>query len=259
MKPGGRWGEPVILDLLAERYPSPGWVFLRQVRSRTGYQGAIRTADGLAISLYPSRGLGAEGFEIKVSRQDWVKELREPQKAEEIAQHCRCWWLVTPEGVVEPGELPPTWGHMLVREGRRPLRAVREAPVRKVPPPSWDFVCAIFRNAGKIDEEALKREYHKGVEEGQERERSVIKTDSDRQLRDLQFRVERFEQASGVSIGNDWTGHDIGEAVREVLAVKTVNGRRELELLKASVERISDRITRELEGLTNSSKKEVIA
>lgn len=112
--------------------------------------GYTRIADAIALdrnATYPSvavpyrsqpvsdyqRGyLAIHGFEVKVSRGDWLRELRDPSKADEWAQHCHHWWLVAPRDVVRPGELPEGWGH-LAPAGRR-LRQVVAAPLREAAP-----------------------------------------------------------------------------------------------------------------------------
>jgi hypothetical protein len=45
------------------------------------------------MSLWPSRGIELHGIEIKVSRNDWLKELGDPAKADEIARFCDRWWV----------------------------------------------------------------------------------------------------------------------------------------------------------------------
>ncbi len=62
------------------------------------------------MNLYPSRGLEINGFEVKGSRQDWIKELKSPEKSAPVQRFCDRWWIVAPAGIIQPGELPPTWG-----------------------------------------------------------------------------------------------------------------------------------------------------
>jgi hypothetical protein len=84
-----------LTKLLSERYKGPEYAFLPQVRNQTGYgntRDGIRTADGLALSLYPSRGIHLHGFEIKVSRSDWLTEKAFPAKADAIGKYCHFWW-----------------------------------------------------------------------------------------------------------------------------------------------------------------------
>lgn len=95
-----------VLDLLRKRYEPPAWAFLEQVRNSTGWKRTERYADAVAMSLWPSRGLEVHGFEIKVSRSDVLKELRDPEKAAPIMRFCDRWWLVLGDkDLIQPGEL----------------------------------------------------------------------------------------------------------------------------------------------------------
>ena len=67
------------------------------------------------------------GHEIKVSRADWLAELRDPSKAEAWARHCHYWWIVAPADVVRD-DLPEGWG--LLVPWRDSLR-VRVKAVRR--------------------------------------------------------------------------------------------------------------------------------
>lgn len=131
--------ESDIIRLLRQRYcrdkgNGPEAVLLPQVRSRAGFD-ARRTADALVMQLWPSRGLHLEGFEIKVSRSDWLRELRDPTKADEFARWCDKWWIVAPDGMVKTSELPDTWGLMAVKTGvvqETILGPVEEPPAKLV-------------------------------------------------------------------------------------------------------------------------------
>ena len=63
--------ESDLTDALKARFCLPAWAFFPAVRNAAGFD-ANRTADGIAMSLWPSRGLEVYGFEIKVSRGDWL-------------------------------------------------------------------------------------------------------------------------------------------------------------------------------------------
>ena len=82
-----------LADRLAKKYAAPQYAFLEQVRNGTGGF-ANRSADAMALSLWPSRGLMLDGFEIKGYRTDWLRELKNPAKAEELAVYCNRWWIV---------------------------------------------------------------------------------------------------------------------------------------------------------------------
>jgi hypothetical protein len=128
-----KFTERDMLDLLLDRYMTrrPGtyadrWVRAEHVRSKLeGYQ-TKRIADFIAADKYLST-VALHGHEVKVSRSDWLTELRDPDKAEAFKRYMHHWWLVVPSrDIVKPGELPEGWG-LMVKSGDR-LRAAVPAP-----------------------------------------------------------------------------------------------------------------------------------
>lgn len=109
------WTEHDMVQLLLSRYSStsPGngarYICAAQVRSHAGFD-ARRTCDFMAMDVWPSSGLPLHGHEIKVSRSDWLTELRDPSKAEEFRQYCDRWWLVVPDASIVRDDLPDGWG-----------------------------------------------------------------------------------------------------------------------------------------------------
>lgn len=82
---------------------------LEEVGNSTGFANA-GWADAVLMHLWPSDGLHLWGFEIKASRGDWLRELKNIKKSENIARFCDRWIVVVPHGVVKDGELPTAWG-----------------------------------------------------------------------------------------------------------------------------------------------------
>jgi hypothetical protein len=83
---------------------------------------AQRICDYMAMDLWTGygalRGPKLHGHEVKVSRSDWLTELRDPEKAEAFRRYCDFWWLVVSDkDIVKPGELPAGWG-LMVAHGR---------------------------------------------------------------------------------------------------------------------------------------------
>ncbi len=72
------------------------------------------------------------GFEVKVSRSDWLTELADPTKAEAWAQHCHYFWLIAADKSIVRNDLPEGWG-LLVPHGSS-LRALTK-PRRRDPEP----------------------------------------------------------------------------------------------------------------------------
>lgn len=223
-----------IVAALAKRHPAPAWAFLEQVRNGTGWARSARTADALAMSCWPSRGLELHGFEVKVNRGDWIRELREPAKAEEILSYCDRWWIVTPaKGVLQEGELPPTWGHVVV-DGRG-ATVKTPAPAWRAQPLDRIFLAAILRRVhechvplGQLGDK-LKAERARGKQEATDRIQSEAGA-----LERLREKVAAFEKASGVSIDRGWQpAEQIGAAVRQVLSKGPLAVRREMEQHRA--------------------------
>lgn len=137
--------------MLAARFPSPEWAYFEQVRNGTGYSRRVtRTADALAFSLYPSRGLELHGFEVKVSRGDWLRERKDPEKAEEIAKYCNEWWLVTSTDVVfDVSEIPPAWGWLDMPKLGKQLLVRKKPKWRTAKPLDLPMVASILRKASE--------------------------------------------------------------------------------------------------------------
>lgn len=162
---------------IRERYQPREWAVFAQVRNGTGYSRSVtRTADALALGLWPSRGMELHGFEIKTYRADWLREGEDPEKAEEIAAYCDRWWIVTVDDVVADGELPPTWGLLVLRDGA--LVAVREAEKRPdVKPLDRSLIAAILRSSAKAEDAAMAERVSAGVEREIEKERKSHKAE----------------------------------------------------------------------------------
>jgi hypothetical protein len=141
--------EREMLDLLLARYNTERqgtiadrWVRAEHVRStqRAGWE-TVSIADFIAIDKYSS-SQAIHGHEVKVSRADWLAELRDPSKAERIKRYCNFWWLVVSDAsIVKPGELPEGWG-LMVKSGAL-LRAKTKAPELAPETLTLDFVTGI--------------------------------------------------------------------------------------------------------------------
>lgn len=219
-----------IVAALAKRHPAPTWAFLEQVRNSTGWAKVPRTADAIAMSCWPSRGLELHGFEVKVSRTDWKRELADPLKAEEIMAFCDRWWIVTPaKGVVQDGEIPTTWGHMVV-DGRGATVKVA-APKLEAQPIDRLFLAAILRKVNEVSVpiNSIEARIETARKESEQRGSASAKYELD-DLRILAKHVADFEKASGVSIKYAWGNHGlIGEAVRQVIQKGPLAIRKEME------------------------------
>jgi hypothetical protein len=123
------WTERAVLDLLRDRYDQGAqvtrqWAYVEHVRAGAGWNGS--TIDALAVGLWSSTKHEIHAFEVKCSRADLLRELRDPGKSVPWTSWADRFWLVAPRGVVRDiGELPNDWG--LLEAGSTRLTAVRPA------------------------------------------------------------------------------------------------------------------------------------
>lgn len=150
--------EREMLDLLLDRYTNirrgtiaDRWTRAEHVASSLGYQ-PKRVADFIAADKCPGwpygSALALHGHEVKVSRSDWLTELRDPLKAEAFKPYMHYWWLVVPDSsIVKPGELPEGWG-LMVKSGNK-LRAKVQAPRLSPDPLPLDLAISMMAAAAR--------------------------------------------------------------------------------------------------------------
>lgn len=139
-----------MLDLLRTRYVNPPdsqladrWVFAEHVRSQPG--AADRIADCIVMDMSASKGWELHGVEIKVSRQDWLSELRQPDKAAAFVPYMNRWWLAVPDPDIVHGDLPDGWG-LLVKQDEK-LVVARHAKRREPEPMPRALQAGLIRAA----------------------------------------------------------------------------------------------------------------
>lgn len=244
-----------VINALRNKYDDNGhsYAFLEQVGNATGWD-CNRHADALAISLWASRGLAITGFEVKVSRQDWIKELKHPEKADPIAKYCHSWYLVVGnKDIVQFGELPMNWG-LMIPHTKNTLKIVKPAVINKDPEPvDMSFMCAILRRATQqLTEKATlmaehTKGYDEGLQEGKERMEYSIESGKETSKR-LEKIIEDFKISSGVDI-DDWRNNPtkIGNAVKVVLNGSYIKELEGLEGLYNHAVRCSKAIEEEIQ------------
>ena len=97
-----------ILAALRSKHESSEWAVFEELSSSVGY--SPRRIDLFAISCWASRGLMTISYEVKVSRQDFAKEMETPEKRASAESVSSEFWFVTPHGLVSPDEVPENCG-----------------------------------------------------------------------------------------------------------------------------------------------------
>lgn len=211
-----------VMRRLRKHYSGTGYAVLQEVADGTGSHHS-RWADALTMSLWPSRGLELMGFEVKVSRSDWIKERDDPSKADAVCKYCDRWYVVAGDAsIVREGELPKTWG-LIVPDGDG-LKIAKQAP--ELSPVTLDrpFVAAIMRRCAEqsLDAKALKAiedaAYDRGVKVATESVKTSLKRDDSVQqavIDKLTNRIKEFQDRTGLSLDRYWNDFDdVKEIIR---------------------------------------------
>lgn len=266
--------EAELLLLLERRYAKSGnggsgeYAFLTHVRNDGGFN-ASRTFDAVTVSLWPSRGYAIDVFEVKVSRSDWVRELKDPAKSEAAWSIGDRFWICATAGVVDPDELPHGWGLIeahgakITDEGLkgRKLRVVQAAawhgaPVRESAKATIPrgLLVAMLRRAGAVPDQEMPSEKALAAAEkrGREAERTTYTTllEQAREREHAATRAVRtFEQNAGVRIQpNDYvTEVQVAETARKIRAALADEGHQ--ERVRHQLQRMRDDLQRAAEQI----------
>jgi hypothetical protein len=148
-----------------ERYPAPEYLCLQQVAIGT------RWLDLVAVRMWSRAAISA--FEVKATRSDWLREMRQPTKADVAVGTCDHFWLVTAKGVAKPEEIPEHWG-WLVMQANGKVRAAKAAPALDTRIPHREFWASMLsrlynggESRGRIGN-MKQAEYERGYRLGRE-------------------------------------------------------------------------------------------
>lgn len=214
-----------VNSMLWNKYTEKGeYVLLFDVPNVVGTR-QERRCDAVALGMWQSTGRLIHGFEIKVSRADWLREVKDVSKADHFMAQCDRWWLVTGDhSIAKSEEIPDAWGWMTAtRTGLRiqrppkPLHADAEQMKRL-----WAF--ALIRRAadrGDINAPELQAILAKNRAEVDRRAEEHIKSvlaGSAPAFERLKKEVADFETASGMKL-TDWRLGNVGKLARKLNSI----------------------------------------
>ena len=195
-----------LLDAIAARYEAPEWHLESEVTLGS------RRLDVVALNMWKARDYRIVGFEIKVSRGDWLRELSAFQKSEEWMAVVDAFYVVTPPKLVKDDELPIGWGllelcgsrmmtrrHAEVRQGSTMLP--REVAAR--------FISRISQAGTRADREAHWRASHELRSEIEQQVRASLAESQKRDKDELsRLRREHTEILNALGLtGSEWDVH----------------------------------------------------
>lgn len=213
-----------IRAALMLRHPRQSHALVFEVAPETG--GGTRYADAVAVGLWKSHGHKIEGFEIKVSRADFLNELKQPEKSQPVFRYCNLWWLVTPKGLVQPDELPESWG-LLELQDSGTLRE-RVKPGRLSPDAvSVGFFASLMRRATEADhalvDSLVKKQLGECVERAKQNmrhERSAADILRVQAAEDGMALLERIKEETGLDLADyGWRRPSYVGAIKIVAAL----------------------------------------
>jgi hypothetical protein len=145
------------------------WLFFRELRAGTGRRnGGAQRLDALALNTLPHTGMRRVCYEVKMSRADFLAELKQPLKRRIGMRYSNEFYFVTPAALVDACEIPAECG--LIEAGYATFAQWRQwigrhagffnydpdaraycmitvpAPWRDTPGPTWQLVAAMVRN-----------------------------------------------------------------------------------------------------------------
>lgn len=224
-----------------------GAVYLTEV-TVPGQSG--RRADVVHIGLWASRGAGiVEVCELKVSRADWLVELKNPKKAEAWWPYCNAFWLVVPhEGIVRDGELPKGWG-LMMPGGRGRRFKVLVKPEERDAEITPGLLITLLKNTETTRTNALQRQQRElsrkfSEQEQQTRRQRGVFSEKDKRRLEL---MDRLEAALGVELSDyAWEEKLSPEGAADVL--------KELARGRAALDKAKDRAESAVRELDRAAK-----
>ncbi len=151
------------------------WLFLRELRLGTGHRNNFgQRLDAFALNCLPHLAMKRVCYEVKISRGDFLAELKKPLKRRMGLRYSNEFYFVTPPGLLDASEIPvdcglieagpvtgDEWRTLAVQhaghfhfDSERGAYCATVAPAlwRDTPGPTWQFTAAMLRN--------LRRHYH---------------------------------------------------------------------------------------------------
>lgn len=201
-----------LMNALMAHYRKPGTaqdgeVLLPEVAA----PGSNRRCDLLRIGVWPSRGMGIDVHELKVSRSDWLRELDDPGKADAWWPYSSRFWVVAPPKMIRPEEMPPGWGLMEAPSGanRRRFKVVVK-PEDREPKLTVALLADLVGRCDNIragEIWTLKQDHRNELATQERKIRAEVgPTKLDRHTQDALDVLAKFEAAMGATL-REWVSH----------------------------------------------------
>lgn len=137
-----------------------------ELRLGSGYSDiAQRRIDLFMISA--EKGNYTTAFEIKVSRADFLKDIKNDLKQRGARLYSSNFYYVTPKGMLKPDEIPMWAGLIEYDFDEKQFQKIIPAPLQNRNNPSWSLICSLVRRINeslyttKLEEQENLCDYYK--------------------------------------------------------------------------------------------------
>ncbi len=259
-----------LLDMLRRHHglngPAEEWsggLFVHEVSANAQF-GAGRRADALYMGFTAASGRCLIGYELKTSRADWRRELKNAaHKADQWVDECHEWWIVVPDpSIVKLEELPAGWGLLSPPAPGTHVMTVHARAQRKGQDhsPSWHAMRAVLSRLESLRAKTIQGQLQQiRMEEQQKAHQRVLAEFAQCQGPDtgeLQRRLDGLERALGVRI--DWGDGKAGPSYKffPVMSLEAVEqmatAMRAYGNVENAVAAVADRFAEPIDGLTKA-------
>lgn len=254
-----------VMDMIETKWGDRGeHIVLFDVPDRVGMK-QRRRADVIAISMWQKSNYVIHGAEIKVSRGDWLRELKQTSKSDPFLPHVDRWWLITGNvTVAKPEEIPDYWGWMNATATglriMRPARAIESTENKVFMNRDWAY--GLIQRAHRASGEELSRQVAKGIEVQLKVETARLEREYAGRNRDyfkseyesLKAKVDAAQAASGLELdswrfGNPTTVGQLAKALHQLQGTGYSSARSEFERHIANYQSLIKRTQEVLEAM----------
>lgn len=241
---------------IKRRFSRPEWVLMFEYGAPQGQA----VCDCIAVNTIASRNYKVVGMEFKASRSDWLREKRNPQKADYFVQRCDEWYIVAGGSFVDEDELPEGWGLLELKPNSEQIWKIRESNLTEHQAGEFGrrfwvrFLEQTVGDETNFNQSDLKEAHNRGYQEGLD---ETSESDVDYNVKRLRTKADRWDTLQDRGFGFVWRMDE--EALRTLeLAWKLIgmvhkNGISDLtgdvDSLRRSVERKTEKMQNAVETL----------
>lgn len=232
-----------VKDLLRDMHSDVSrWVTAEEVPVKTG--GGNRRLDFVAMECWESRGHALWGFEVKVSKADLAREIRDPSKHTCFFECLDYYSIAVPEEIVDVDAIPEAWGIAVVRDNeirwRRMPQPLHGDRLLEETPKS--FVASFARRAvaSSGGRDACRQAREQGIEAGKKKAFEEAKYKAKRLQESLDAYETVFKELGLDPLNARWADYERA-VLEEYVAFR--------ELSLSSIKRMIPNAIEQLKGL----------